>query len=112
MNGFNQPTDFAQILQQFSQQQQDLAKQEAERQALAQQQQEAANVQGAGIKAGGGLVGGLLATKAAQDLAMQKLEQDTAKEAAVSQAQAMEKATQNQQDIFARLMGSFRSALV
>jgi len=66
---------------------------------------------GAGVQAAGNLLGGLLATQAAQQAQMRGLESEAAKMAVEEQAKARMEAQKSQQDALSRLMGSFKSAL-
>jgi len=88
-----------------------LNKDKAESQAM-QEKKDTATLQGAGIQAAGSLASSLLTQAAARERAMQQAELESGKNVAELQAKSMQESGKAQQDAFARLMGSFRSAMV
>lgn len=77
----------------------------------AQEAKDMSTLQGAGIQAGAQLVGGLMANAAAAERAKKEAMLESGKTVAETQAKGAATAGQAQQEAFARLMGSMRSAL-
>jgi hypothetical protein len=79
--------------------------------AKTQEAKDTGAVQGAGIQAAAQLVGGLMSNAAAAERAKKEAMLESNKTVAETQAKGAAVAGQAQQEAFARLMGSMRSAL-
>lgn len=103
-----QNMDMSALAKLFAQQ----SEQQKQAELAKEQQQANAALGSAGIQAGASLLGGLLGQAAQAQQMTRQIQSEGERAASASQAEALVKAQQQQQDALSRLMASYRSALI